>query len=111
MATCRQLLNNRSRRLGHAKVVLNHGFSWQAELEIHKREAARKSPEPRRRDGGTSASKAKGSSIAREAALEAELDITAQSLTAANQEAEALSTGLAKANGLIEVMVLHLHDK
>ena len=83
--------------------VLNHGSSWQAELESHKREAARKSPEPRRRDGGASASKAKGSSNAREAALEAELDVTAQSLTTAKQEAEALSTGLAKANGLIEV--------
>ncbi|BDA46361.1 hypothetical protein COCOBI_08-4530 [Coccomyxa sp. Obi] len=73
-----------------------------AELESHKREAARKSPEPRKRDGGASAAKAKGSSNAREAALEAELEVTAQSLAAAKQEAEALSTGLAKANGLIE---------
>jgi hypothetical protein len=75
----------------------------QAELEAHKREAARKSPEPRRREVGASGSKAKGSSDAREAALKAELDVTAQSLAASKHEAEALSVGLEKANSFIEV--------
>ena len=83
---------------------LNLFVRWQAELEAHKREAARRSPEPRRREGGASGNKAKGSSGAREAALKAELDVTAQSLAASKQEAEALSTGLEKANAFIEVL-------
>lgn len=84
-------------------------FWLQAELEAQKREAARKSPEPRRREGGAPANKSKGSSEAREAALKAELDVTAEALAASKQEAQALSDGLGKANALIEVQPPDTH--
>ncbi len=76
----------------------------QAELALHKREAAAQgSAKPRGRAGGDSRVGQSSSVEGGEAGLQAEVEAPKEKLATAQREAEELSTSLAKASSLIEV--------
>lgn len=76
----------------------------QAELALHKREAAaRGSSKPQGRAGGDSRLAQSSGVDSSEAGLQAELAATREKLSTVQKEAQELSTSLAKASSFIEV--------
>ena len=76
----------------------------QAELALHKREAAARGPsKPRGRAGGDSRLTQSSGVEGSEAGVQTEPEATNDKLATAQREAEELSTSLAKASSFIEV--------